>query len=209
MGRALGRWVSILALCLATAAVAQGPGRPEAVPEGTRFIVRLDDTLDTKKVKPGKKFKLKLMEDLIAPSGASIPRGKKIKAHVSDVDRGVHGRLVLSFDEIETRHGWVPLAATVVAVPGEHGVDPKIGAEGEISRRGVDKKRAVQAAAIGAGAGALTGAVAGGGKGAVIGAAVGAGVGLGAGILTDRDLKLQDGQQLELRLDRPLVIPSR
>lgn len=34
-------------------------------------------------------------------------------------------------------------------------------------------------------------------------------VGLGAGILTDRDLKLEKGTQLELRLDRPLVVPYR
>jgi outer membrane lipoprotein SlyB len=57
--------------------------------------------------------------------------------------------------------------------------------------------------------GAVTGTVAGGSKGAIIGAAVGAGAGLGAGILTDRDLKLEKGTQLELRLDRPLVVPYR
>ncbi len=181
--------------------------RPDAIPQGTRFLTVLDDKLETNKAKPGKKFKLKLAEDLIAPNGDSIPRGKKIKGHVSSVDRGLHGRILLSFDQIETRHGWVPLVATVTAVPAEHGVEEQTGAEGEISRRGVNKRRAVEAAAIGAGVGAITGAVVGGGKGAAIGAAAGAGVGLGAGILTDRDLKLDKGTQLELRLDRQLVLP--
>lgn len=182
---------------------------PNAVPEGTRFIILLDDKLDTKKVERGKKFKAKLAEDLVAPDGSVIPRGKKIKGHVSDVDRGLHAHLLLSFDQIETRRGWVPLVATVTGVPGEHGVKRETGVEGEIERRGVDKKRAITATAVGAGVGAVAGTVAGGSKGAIIGAAVGAGAGLGAGVLTDRGLKLDKGTQLELRLDRPLAIPYR
>jgi len=182
---------------------------PNAIPEGTKFLARLDDTLDTKKNIQGKRFQAKLSEDLVAPNGATIPRNKKIKGHVSSYDRGLHGRMLLSFDEIETRHGWVPLIATVTSVPGEHSVNSETGAEGEISRRGVNKTRAAEEAAIGAGVGAITGAAVGGSKGAVIGAAAGAGLGLGAGILTGRDLKLQKGQQLELRLDRAIVVPER
>jgi hypothetical protein len=182
------------------------PG-PNYIPEGTRFIVRLDDTLDTKKLQPGKHFKAKLAEDLVAPNGFSIPAGKKIKAHVSEIDRGVHGRILISFDEIETRHGWRPLVASVSDVPGEKGVKP-VGPEGEIEKKGHDKKRMIETAAVGAAVGAVAGAAAAGGKGAGIGAAAGAGVGLGAGLLTDRDLKLDKGQQLELRLDRPLQVPQ-
>jgi hypothetical protein len=219
--RRAGVWLAALALLAAmiVPAVAQQRGStypndryrsyPNAIPDGTYFIVVLDDKLDTKKVEPGKKFKAKLAEDLVAPDGSVIPRGKKIKGHVSDVERGVHARLLLSFDQIETQRGWVPLVVTVAGVPGEHAVKRETGAEGEIERRGVDKRRAITAGAIGAGVGAVTGTVAGGSKGAIIGAAVGAGAGLGAGILTDRDLKLEKGTQLELRLDRPLVVPYR
>ncbi len=178
------------------------------IPEGTRFVVRLDDTLDTAKLKPGKHFKAKLAEDLSAPNGDVIPRGKKIKGHVSSFDRGTRGRLLLSFDEIETRHGWMPLAATVTDVPGEHGVKQP-GPEGEIERRGASKKRVAEGAVIGAGVGAAAGAAAAGVHGAVIGAAVGGVVGGGTGLLTDRDLKLDKGQQLELRLDRPVQVPER
>lgn len=180
---------------------------PNAIAEGTRFLVVLDDKLDTAKLERGKRFKAKLGEDLVAPDGSMIPRGKKIKGHVSDVERGLHPRLLLSFDQIETRHGWVPLAATVTGVPGEHGVKQETGREGEIERPGVDKRRAAEAAVIGAGVGTLAGAAAGGGKGAAIGAAAGAGVGLGAGILTDRNFKLDKGTQLEVQLDRQLIVP--
>jgi hypothetical protein len=183
------------------------PAEPvNSIPEGTKFIIRLSDKLDTKKAKPGKHFQAKLAEDLTAPGGALIPRGKKVKGHVSSVDRGFHARLLLSFDEIETQHGWMPLVATVTGVPGEHAVKQPNG-EGDIERKGPSKGRMIESAAVGAGVGALGGMVAGGSHGAGIGAGVGGGAGLGAGLLTDRDLKLDKGQMLELRLDRPLQVP--
>lgn len=176
------------------------------IPEGTRFVVKLDDTLDTAKLKPGKKFTAKLGEDLTAPDGSTIPYGKKIHGHVSSINRGMHGSMLLSFDEIETRHGWRPLAATVTDVPGEHGTKAS-GEEGEVQKRGASGKRVVEGAIVGAAVGAAAGGVAAGPHGAIIGAAAGGALGGGAGLLTDRDLKLNKGQQLELRLDRPLQLP--
>jgi hypothetical protein len=177
-----------------------------SIPAGTKFIVRLNDKLDTGKIKEGKHFQAKLAEDLAVPGGVAIPRGKKIKGHVSSVEGGFHARLPLSFDEIETQHGWMPLVATVTGVPGEHGVKQP-NTEGEIERKGPSKGRMIESAAIGAGVGALGGVVAGGSHGAAIGAGVGGGAGLGAGLLTDRNLKLNKGQMLEVRLDRPLQVP--
>jgi hypothetical protein len=185
----------------------RGGNYPNVIAEGTRFVVLLDDKLDTARLERGKRFKARLGDDLVAPDGSLIPRGKKVKGHVSDVEQGLHPRLILSFDQIETQHGWVPLAATVTGVPGEHGVKPEAGPEGEIERPGVDKRRAAEAVAVGAGVGTLAGATAGGGKGAAIGAAAGAGIGLGAGILTDRNFRLDKGTQLEVQLDRPLMVP--
>src|SRR5437899_11255835 len=149
---------------------------PNTIPEGTRFTAVLDDKLETQKIQQGKKFKLKLAEDLTTPSGLVIPRGKKIKGHISDVNRGFRARILMSFDEIETKHGWVPLIATVTGVPGEHGVKPP-DEEGEIERRGMNKRHEVERAGAGAGVGAIGGAVAGGGRGAAIGASIGAAAG--------------------------------
>jgi outer membrane lipoprotein SlyB len=115
--------------------------------------------------------------------------------------------MLLSFTEIETDHGWFPLVATVVSVPGEHGVHTD-DREGEIERNGVDKRRAIESAAAGAAVGAAAGAVGGGGKGAGIGAGAGAELGTTAGILSDRNLRLEKGTELELRLDRPLTVPQ-
>jgi hypothetical protein len=177
------------------------------IPEGTRFLIRLNDKLDTAKLKPGKKFEGKLSEDLTAPNGSVIPAGKKVKGHVSSVDRGMQARLLLSFDEIETRNGWRPLIATVTGVPGEHAVKQETGAEGEIQKRGTDKTRVLEGAAVGAAVGATAGAVTAGPHGAIIGAVAGGALGGGAGLLTNRDLKLDKGAQLEVQLDRPIQVP--
>jgi hypothetical protein len=175
------------------------------IPEGTRFVVVLANKLQTGKLEPGKHFKAKLGEDLTAPDGNRIARGSVLKGHVSSVDQGIHGRVLLAFDSIETAHGRVPIAATVVGVPGDHGV--KTGKEGEIEKVGLSKTRVAESAMAGAAAGAGTGAITGGVHGAIVGAGVGAVVGGAAGTLTDRNLILEKGQQLELELDRPFQIP--
>ncbi len=184
------------------------PPSPYAVPEGTTFLIRLDDKLDTNKLQPGKRFKAKLEEDLQAPNGKYIPRGKKVYGHVSSVERGLHTRMLLSFDEIETEHGKMSLIATVTGVPGEHGIQSP-DAEGRIQKKGVDPRHEMEDIAVGAAIGALGGAAVGGGKGAGIGVGTGAALGAAAGLFADRDLRLEKGTALEVRLDRDLEIPSR
>jgi hypothetical protein len=125
---------------------------------------------------------------------------------VSEVQRGFNARLLLSFDEIQTPHGWIPLSATVVEIPSEHGLKPP-GVEGQIERSPVDMRRALEGAGVGAVVGASTGEAAGGSKGAAVGAATGAAAGAGVATLTDRNILLDKGAQLVLRLDRGLVLP--
>jgi len=199
----------VLSAGMVIAAAAQDsrpPLAPHTIPDGTTFLIRLEDKLDTSRLQPGKHFKAKVAEDLVGPDGAMIPRGKKIKGHVSSVDNGFHARLLLSFDEIETEHGWVPLIATVTDVPGERGIK-RLDEEGEIERKGANKRREIERAGIGAGVGAAGGAVAGGGRGAAIGAGIGAVAGAVSGLFTDRRLRLEKGTTLELRLDHPLRVP--
>jgi hypothetical protein len=181
---------------------------PNAIPEGTRFLIRLNDRLDTRSLQAGKHFKAKLAEDLVAGNGAVIPRGKTVRGHVSSVEQGIHTRMLLSFDEIDTGHGSMPLIATVTGVPGDHAVKEP-GEEGEIQRKGMSKEHEIEAVAVGAGIGAAAGAAAGGGKGAGIGAGAGAGLGAMAGLLSDHDLRLEKGTIMEVRLDHALQIPGR
>ena len=182
---------------------------PNAIPDGTRFIIKLKDTLDTRKMEEGKHFKAELREELVTPDGLVIPKGRTIKGHVGRFEHGYTGsKMQLALDEIETRKGWVPLVATVTGVPGDPSIKAS-GEEGEIYRKGPDKKKVITNAAIGAAVGAVSGSVLGGGKGAAIGAAAGAGVGGGTSfLLKGGDMKLDKGTQLEVRLDRDLVVPT-
>jgi hypothetical protein len=180
---------------------------PNAVPEGTTFLIRLNDKLDTSRLRPGDRFTARLAEDLVSGDNLTLRRDSKIKGHVSTVEPGLHSRLLLSFDEVKSDHGWIPLLATVVGVPGEHGMKPT-GEEGEIERKGMSKERIAEAIAVGAGTGAAAGAV-GHGKGVAAGAGAGAAAGALYAFTVDRNLILQKHTVLEVRLDHNLQLPAR
>jgi outer membrane lipoprotein SlyB len=97
--------------------------------------------------------------------------------------------------------------ATLTSIPGEKAAKQP-DEEGQIERKGASKTRMIEAVAVGAGLGAAAGAAAGGGKGAGIGAGAGAAAGALAGVLMQRDIRLEKGTTLELRLDHPLQVPT-
>ncbi len=187
------RWLLCLTLALATLPLLgqeeKSAAPPHAIPYGTTLLIRLEDKLDVSRIQPGKRFKAKLAEDLMGPDETTIRRGSRIRGHVSEVGNGFHPRLLLSFDEIETRHGWAPLIATIIDVPGEHGLST--GAEGGIERRGQGggQRRDPDSDGIGAKAGAAAGVV--------------------QAIFSDHRLELQKGTMIEVRLDRALQVPWR
>ena len=179
---------------------------PNEVPDGYRFLVTLTEPIDTATATRGKHFRALLREPLVAPNGQTITGGHWVTGHVSEVQRGFNAMLLLSFDEIQTQRGWIPLAATVVEIPSEHGLKAP-GAEGEIQRKPIDMRKALEGAGVGAVMGASTGEAAGGSKGAAVGAATGAMAGASVATLTDRNILLDKGAQLVLRLDRGVIIP--
>jgi hypothetical protein len=179
---------------------------PNAVVQGTIGLIQLTDRLDTHAVKAGDHFHARLAEPLTASNGMTVEVGRKIKGHVSAVEPGLHTRLLLSFDEIETAHGWLPLIATVTGVPGEHGLK-QIGEEGEIGRKGMTKQDIAEAVVIGASEGAAEGMHSGGKKGAAAEAGNGAANSAYTAFESGHDLVLDKGTALEIRLDRNLMIP--
>ncbi len=103
------------------------------VAPGTKFLVSLEDNLGTKGTAERAKFKVKTLEPLEAGSGIYLPSGAEIEGHVSHVESaGTTGRarIWLTFDEIHTKFGRLPIVAEVVSVPGEHSVKNKPGQEG-------------------------------------------------------------------------------
>jgi hypothetical protein len=178
------------------------------VPSGTHFLVRLDDELNTAKHSVNKKFETKTLEPLETSNGYVLPPGAKIRGHISRIEpAGLTGRarIWLTFDDIDTHHGRLPLVAEVSSVPGDFGVKPGESKEGEIEARTSKGTRDLEAAAAGAAIGATAGA-AHGGKGVAVGAAVGGIAGFVASSGFGQELDLPKGTKLDLVLDRPLYL---
>lgn len=197
-----------LPFCISMFAQDAPPTPGNVVPQGTVFLIQLTDRIDTKTVKAGEHFRARLAEPLVSAGGQTIEAGRKIKGHVSAVEPGLHTRILLSFEEIDTPKGWVPLIATVTGVPGEHGLR-QVGEEGEIGRQGMSKEQIAEAIVVGAGEGAAQGEKSGGKHGAVAGAGSGAAESAVSALESGHDLVLEKGTALEIRLDRNLGIPPR
>ncbi len=183
-----------------------------AVPNGTRFLVRLEDELNSARVPKNKRFKVHTLEPLEAGNGITIPAGTEIRGHVSVVEPGGltgRARLWLTFDEIHAPSGKLPIIADVVGVPGEHSVKQGDSKEGEIEARTSKGRHEAESAAAGAAMGAAAGAARGGGKGAVIGAAAGAAAGFLVSSGIGKELDLPKGTKLELELLRPLYLQPK
>jgi len=185
------------------------PVETYAVAPGTKFLVKLEDDLGTKGTQENAKFKVRTLEPLEAGSGIYLPAGAEIEGHISHVEpAGVAGRakLWLTFDEIRTKFGALPLVAEVVSVPGDHSVKSGPSKEGLIEGRSSTQQDAAQSAAAGAAIGALKGVKEKDKKEAAEGAALGA---LTAYLMESgrgHELNLPKGAKLELELERALYL---
>ena len=185
------------------------PAETFAVVPGTRFLVRLESKLNTKQVRKNQEFRVRTLEPLLAGQGNYLPSGALIVGHISRVDAaGSTGRakIWLTFDEIHTRFGSLPIVAEVASVPGDHSIKPGPIQEGIIEGRSSTQKDAAQAAATGAAMGALQGVRDKNKKEAAEAAAFGA---LEA-YLTEsgrgQEIELPRGAKLELELERALYL---
>jgi hypothetical protein len=180
-----------------------------AVTPGTKFLVRLEGELSTKGTQENATFRVKTLEPLEAGSGFYLPSGAEIEGHVSRVaPAGVAGRakLWLTFDEIHTRFGDLPIVAEVASVPGDHSVKPSPNQEGVIAGRTSTQQDAGAAAAAGAAIGAVKGVRDKNKKEAAEGAALGA---ITAYLMESgrgQELNLPKGAKLELELERALYL---
>jgi hypothetical protein len=180
-----------------------------AVVPGTKFLVRLEDELSTKSTQENARFRVKTLEPLEAGSGIYLPPGAEIHGHISRVEpAGVAGRakLWLTFDEIRTSFGVLPIVAEVASVPGDHSVKSATNQEGLIQGRSSTQQDAAAAAAAGAAIGAVKGVKDKDKKEAAEGAALGA---LTAYLMESgrgHELNLPKGAKLELELERALYL---
>lgn len=174
-------------LCAQNHSFASFSAGSNEIPEGKTVLVRLGQRLETRTARPGQRFKAYLAEDLIAPNGKRIPRGSRIRGHISRASEGLHPRLLLSFDGIQSERGWEPLIASVTGVPGEHGV--KDDDDGSIEAASHSSKSSPDSIDEPPSPLARLGAV--------------------AGFFSDRSVRLEKGAILEIRLDHSIQLARR
>jgi hypothetical protein len=185
------------------------PAAADQVQNGTHFLVRLDQEMNTGKDKVSKKFEVKTMEPLEFSSGYVLPAGARIIGHISRIEPGGltgRARLWLTFDEIDTRRGTLPIVAEVSGVPGEYSVRSGESKEGEIEARAGKGAQVAEATAAGAAMGSAAGVSAHNGKAAAMGAAAGGVVAFLVSSGFGQEIDLPKGTKLELVLDRPLYL---
>jgi YMGG-like Gly-zipper len=162
------------------------------VPEGTRILVRMIDSVDSERNHVGDHFRASLETNLEQDGYILARRGTEVYGELANV-KGAghltgHAELKLELTGIRIHDNLVPL------VTGEYEMVGK-------GRGGNTAKKAVGGAALGA----IIGALAGGGRGAAIGAGVGAGAGATVNIITKGEkVRVPSETVLEFRLDAPL-----
>jgi len=185
------------------------PAETFAVAPGTRFLVGLEQEMNTKVVRQNQVFAVRTLEPLEAGQGIYLPSGAVIEGHVSHIEpAGKTGRakLWLTFDAIRTRFGTLPIVAEVASLPGDHSTKEGPMVQGVIEGHASTQKDAMQAAAAGAGMGAMKGVRDKNKKEAAQGAAMGA---LEAYLMEagrGEELDLPKGTKLELELERALYL---
>lgn len=168
------------------------------VPVGTNLKVRLNDTLSSKTTRVGDKFTVTVL-DPVKYNEATI------NGHVASIQQSgkVTGRTTmnLAFNSIELKNGKKgTLHGYVVRVYGSD--SGHADQEGGVTS-GSRGKQTLKRGGIGAAAGAIIGGIAGGGKGAAIGLIIGGAGGAGSlAIKGNKELKIENGTELLVRVTR-------
>jgi hypothetical protein len=165
--------------------------RPNEVPVGTEFDVRLQTALSSSTAQVEDRFEATTMVDLMDGDRVLVPAGSTMRGVVSSVNKAGHvdrkGKLNVVFDQVTVRGRSYPIRATVEQALESEGI------RGDAGKIGT-----------GAGVGAILGAILGGAKGALAGILVG-----GGGVIAateGKDVELPPGTVLRVRLDSPLVV---
>ena len=207
---------ALLALTLASVSPVSAQDRPSnsghapapnEVAPGTRFLIRLDNELGSKDSKAGRPFTAHTIEPLASADGTTLPAGAEVRGHVDKVEaagKTGRARMWLTFDDIRTPDGWMPLIAMVDDLPGIHSIRVDYDREGEIEVNSSKRQQAVQAAAAGALVGAAAGVASHDEKDAAMGAAVAAATAYMVTSGIGQELTLERNTKIEIILERSL-----
>jgi hypothetical protein len=186
------------------------------VPAGTKVLLELRSAVDTKTAKPGDGVYLSSTFPVVVGNRVMIPNGVYVQGTVDRVQRGglrAKAQLDMHFTSIIFPNGSVvEIPGVVDSVPGSKDQKVVNGGEGTIEQNGDKGRNAGQAAEIalptGAGVGTIGGAASGHPiEGGLAGLAAGAAtVGIVSLFTRNADLFIPRGTQVEMVLQRPLLL---
>jgi len=179
----------------------------DAAVRGTRFLVSLQTVISTKEDKVGKQFQARTLEPIATAEGATLPAGAQIRGHIDKIQpagKVGRARLWLTFDEIRSPTGWIPLVADLIDAPGVHSIRVLYDREGEIRATSSKQEDAAFAAAEAAFVGAEPGIASKNKQDAAVGAAISAATAFMITSGLGQELTLPQNMKLELVLVRPL-----
>lgn len=167
------------------------------LPAGTRILVRMVDSVDSSKHRPGYRFTANLETNLQVDGVVIAPRGTT-----------VYGRLATA-QEAGRMSGGSELTLELTDVVMNGTAYPVLTSSYVIRAKGKGEKTARRIIG-GAGLGALIGGIAGGGTGAAIGVAAGAVGGTAVSAATPgKQVSVPSESLLEFRLAQPASLPGR
>ncbi|MDP8990344.1 MAG: hypothetical protein M3N41_09745 [Acidobacteriota bacterium] len=185
------------------------------VEQGTRILLRLTNSVNSKRTVPGDRVYLETAVPVFVDGRLLIPRGSYVTGTVTESRQAgrVKGKAALNlrFDTLTLPNGVTrDFRSRAASADARGNLDRSEGRiEGEGNKAG-DARTVGETTAAGAGIGTIAGAATGHyGLGAGIGAAAGAAAGL-AGVLSSRgpEVVLPPGTTMELVLDRDLRFTS-
>lgn len=201
----------------APAAPATPAKKTYTVPAGTKVLLTLRSAVNTKSAKPGDGVYLASAFPVVVGNRVMIPAGVYVQGVVDRVERAgrVKGRaqLDMHFTSIIFPNGTVvEIPGLVDSLPGARKQQVKDDGEGTIQQDGDKTRNMGKAAEISIPTGATVGSIAGLGSGhPLAGGIAGVGAGLAAmGVVAlftrGADVNIEQGTQVEMVLQRPLVL---
>lgn len=186
------------------------------VPAGTKVLLTLQASVNTKSAKPGDGLYLQSAFPVIVGNRVLIPAGMYVQGIVDGVDRPIrikgHAQLKIHFTSMIFPNGSVvEIPGVLNSIPGSKGPKVRNGGEGTVEQsgnKGDVAKSAGKGAVYGAGGGVLVGSAEGSAlKGVGYGGLAGAVVGSAVSLFTHgNDIDIPAGSQVEMVLQRPLLL---